>query len=384
VVQPAQGTGAGQRVRGPPQGEFSSWDRNLTRNAAAAGLPRANRSCRTRCGARWEKCRRGVRFCLLAPNYPLNSDERHPERRPRTKKPWRPVPDGKLGPGGSGSAFIKVCGWRASTYGRRIDGAARNPTAKVIRGVEGVGILYLRSVKGNLIMPSWLSLKGKYTVTDIDGCRYTYQKQERTNSCGVVCAMIVKELHQKGKPIQFPEVYFRNVAFRAIEPTNFDSQTTDDGIPASPEDLERNDLWYLNDENGNPNQSKWDNSGLSYLNLLSLLKARPYPITLARQRTSKYCYKTYLELTTRAQPTIIGFVIKDGQGHYGHYVVCLGPTKTNRDLCVILDPASGLGYLDLSKVNGSKLGYYLAGSTTIHGEFAPNGDATKHAFITTI
>lgn len=87
----------------------------------------------------------------------------------------------------------------------------------------------------------------------------------------------------------------------------------------------------------------WEKEGLNGALILDMLRAQPLPISSAR---AAHASVQLLKAANRNRPVVITWRLPGGGGYHG--TVCVGPTRTNSNLVVILDPGTGLRYVDLT------------------------------------
>lgn len=99
---------------------------------------------------------------------------------------------------------------------------------------------------------------------------------------------------------------------------------------------------------------RWQNRGVRPKFLLEAVKCDPLGIPLAVQSVGIEA----LRKASRYHPAILFFDWENSPG--GHIAVCVGPTKIDNSIFVMLDPEYGLQYLSADDVEGNSLVYYAA------------------------
>jgi len=171
---------------------------------------------------------------------------------------------------------------------------------------------------------------GKFNVKDIDNRWFIFDQQQKGMSCGPTCVKIAKELYHnkviseeaiRGSVTLQQNPYALNQGMSLVEAAN---------DPVA--------------------EATWDFGGSGEKVILLALKAKPLSIPNASYKTGI----KELRQATRTKPAIIGF---GWSGGGGHFVVCVGPTKLDPSLFVILDPDGGLQYLSADDTIGNAFGY---------------------------
>ncbi len=171
---------------------------------------------------------------------------------------------------------------------------------------------------------------GKFErAKDADGNWHDYVLQQKGNSCGPASVLIVKTAwHPTSKnKLSEPEVRGTMALFE------HGKQNT--GVSSiGPEAI---------------GMHAWKTVGSVRGSVLNGLKAQPYAVPSARAVTNLPDAAMLEELRncTPKKPGIIGVNWHAGGGHW---VVCIGPTRTN-DRLIILDPADGVQYLQNDVAN---------------------------------
>lgn len=165
---------------------------------------------------------------------------------------------------------------------------------------------------------------GKFERTkDADGKWHEYVLQQKGNSCGPACVLIVKTAWHptsKGK-LSEPEVRGTMALFEHGKQNTGVSSISAEAIGLH----------------------AWKNVGSVRGSILNGLKSQPYSVPGARAVTNLPDAAMLDELRncTPKKPGIIGINWLAGGGHW---VVCIGPTAAN-DSIIILDPWDGVQYL---------------------------------------
>lgn len=183
----------------------------------------------------------------------------------------------------------------------------------------------------------------RFNAKNIDGHWFKFDHQQMGNSCGPASAKIVKELYHNRT---IGEGYLRGVG------TLSTYNRMHDGISALSNIVVNSKNWELSPTNKNV--------------MLDMLKSNPLGILGARQAMGDYV--AHLRKARRNRPMVIGWLWSTGGGHFN---VCVGPTRTDPNLCTILDPALGIQYLNLDDRVGKKLYYrpILQDGTVLEGSF---------------
>jgi hypothetical protein len=173
----------------------------------------------------------------------------------------------------------------------------------------------------------------KFREKDIDGRWFEFDHQQMGNSCGPASVKNIKMLVNN--------CIVGESALRGIGTMHtFRAQNTGES-PLSAATVGAKD---------------WEFSPTGLDIALAMLKSQPASVSNAHQATSNY--RALLQQASRNHPILIGWLWSAGGGHFN---VCVGPTKTDPSLCVILDPALGLQYLSLDDAVGNTL-YYRPGN----------------------
>jgi hypothetical protein len=167
----------------------------------------------------------------------------------------------------------------------------------------------------------------KYNVKDIDGRWWSFDQQQKDYSCGPTSVKNAKQLYHN-----------RLIAEESMR-----------GLVG---------MQHLNSANSGMSLAqaaantagRWDGSGTMEDKVLPAVKSAPLSIPGAHFVHGI----SQLRLASRNRPAILGF---NWTGGGGHFVVCVGPTKTDPSLFVILDPESGLEYLSADDAVGTSIVY---------------------------
>jgi hypothetical protein len=194
---------------------------------------------------------------------------------------------------------------------------------------------------------------GIFNEKDIDGRWFKFAHQQMGNSCTIASIKIAKEFSTNSL---IGEAALRGIA------TLFDTHQVHKGIS------------MLNPAVAAAHN--WETDG-GYAELsLKVLKAPPSPIIGAKIVPAS---PDLLRKASRNHPVLIGWSWDAGGGHC---TVCIGPTKMDKDLVVILDPGYGLQYVNLDDCIGNLLIYKPINKRTGNidgtGKHKPN-----NTFITT-
>lgn len=169
---------------------------------------------------------------------------------------------------------------------------------------------------------------GVFNTKDIDGRWFRFDRQQMGNSCTIASSKIAKEYSNNSV---IGEDALRGIA------TLFDKGATHRGI--SP--LEARVTAARN----------WETTPGNRDLTLKVLKAQPFAIPGARMMQAS---PDALRNASRNHPVLIGWSWNTGGGHC---TVCVGATKADPDLVVILDPGYGLQYVNLDERVGSVFTY---------------------------
>lgn len=194
---------------------------------------------------------------------------------------------------------------------------------------------------------------GIFNEKDIDGRWFKFAHQQMGNSCTIASIRMAKEY--------YTNTLIGEEALRGIA-TLFEKHAANKGISMF-------DPAVVAAHN-------WETTG-GYAELtLKVLKAPPSPVLAAKIVSAS---PDQLRKATRNHPILIGWSWDKGGGHC---TVCVGPTKTDKDLVVILDPGYGLQYVNLDDCIGNLLIYKPINKLT--GKIANTGKhKLNNTFITT-
>ena len=164
---------------------------------------------------------------------------------------------------------------------------------------------------------------GKYERRkDVDGHWHELILQQKGNSCGPACVLIVKMAWHPGAKDKLREPEVRGIM--ALH----ESGKTHTGVSA----LSMETVGLHN----------WKNVGSNRDPLLKALQSTPFPVPSARGVTlAAAAMLEALRACTPKMPAIVGWNWAAGGGHW---TVCGGPTKDNSQL-IILDPWEGVQYV---------------------------------------
>lgn len=166
-----------------------------------------------------------------------------------------------------------------------------------------------------------------FNVKDIDGRWWKFAQQQRDMSCGHTSVKIAKELFHNR---EVGEEAIRGLV--GLQHTG--KANTGVGLLQSARETDR----------------RWRAVGSIESMVLSAVRREPLPIPAARFMHGIQ----NLRAASRNRPAILGF---NWTGGGGHFVVCVGPTKTDSSLFVILDPDGGLQYLSSEDAVGTAIFY---------------------------
>ncbi len=166
-----------------------------------------------------------------------------------------------------------------------------------------------------------------YRAKDIDGRHWVFSQQQRGMSCGPTSVKITKELiHNK----KIGEEVIRGAV--GMQHNN----TTHTGLSLI--------------QSAHNTDHIWRNYGTLERLIMPAVKKQPLAIPSAR-----FVHGIQnLRKASRNHPAILGF---NWEGGGGHFVVCVGPTRTDPTLFVILDPDGGLQYLSSEEAIGNAIFY---------------------------
>lgn len=185
----------------------------------------------------------------------------------------------------------------------------------------------------------------KFNAKDIDGRWFQFDHQHLGNSCTLASCKIAKEFYHN---MPVGEEYLRGLS------TLIEYGATNKGISPMARIV--------------TNSHNWDLSGAGVAQTVGVMKAQPLPVHSAR---SMHPTIDVLRSATRNRPVLAGWLWQAGGGHF---TVCVGPTKTDRDLFVILDPWYGLQYVSADEAVRGTLMYHpidpASGNAAGAGRFA--------------
>jgi ABC-type bacteriocin/lantibiotic exporter with double-glycine peptidase domain len=170
-----------------------------------------------------------------------------------------------------------------------------------------------------------------YKGKDIDGGWHEYDLQQKDESCGPACVKMLKE-HEHNKKLG--EEYLRGLI----------AMFRNDVSPAGQSAVAQASNTALHD---------WTMTGTDPEELVKALKANPQGISKARE--VKKDVAAHLGKTTRNHPAIVGWWWEGGGGHW---TVCVGPTKKDKNVFIVLDPILGVQHLALDDKTGKKWWYH--------------------------
>lgn len=182
---------------------------------------------------------------------------------------------------------------------------------------------------------------GLFHSKDIDNRWWSFAQQNKNMSCGPTSVKITKELYHN-KTIG-------EEVIRGLVGLQY-SGASNSGISL--------------EQAARDSDQRWTQDGAYEDKVLPAVKREPLAIPGA------YFTKDISQLrsASRNHPAILGFNWDAGGGHF---VVCVGPTKTDDTLLVILDPDGGLQYLSTEEAVGST--FYYTPSYGGRGQIDPIG-----------
>jgi hypothetical protein len=166
-----------------------------------------------------------------------------------------------------------------------------------------------------------------FSSKDLDGRFWTFTRQQKGMSCGPTAVKICKEL-----------VYNQRIGEEVIR-----------GLVGLQHSGASNTGVTLL-QAAKASEARWNATGTMESMVLPAVKRPPLPIPAARFVQGL----GGLRLASRNHPAILGF---NWDGGGGHFVVCVGPMKTNPARFVILDPDGGLQYLNAGDAIGNTFYY---------------------------
>jgi hypothetical protein len=168
---------------------------------------------------------------------------------------------------------------------------------------------------------------GVFNVKDIDGRWWSFAQQQRDMSCGPTSVRITKELYHNTKIGE--EVMRGLVGMQYARSANTGVGLVDSAIASD---------------------TRWQLHGAIEDKVMPAVKSNPLAIPSARFVHGI----AHLRNASRNHPAILGF---NWDGGGGHFVVCVGPTKTDPSLFVVLDPDGGLQYISADDAVGNSFFY---------------------------
>ncbi len=167
-----------------------------------------------------------------------------------------------------------------------------------------------------------------FNVTDIDGRHWSFAQQQRGQSCGPTAVKIAKELFHNRK---IGEEVIRGSVALQYSPGQLNTGISLIHAAAASE-------------------ARWNMAGSIENMILPAVKKQPLAIPQAR------FVQGFQPLRSASQnhPAILGFNWDAGGGHF---VVCVGPTKSDPTRFIILDPDGGLQYLSANNAIGNSFQY---------------------------
>lgn len=166
-----------------------------------------------------------------------------------------------------------------------------------------------------------------YNVKDLDGRHWTFTQQQRECSCGPTSVKTAKELYHNQK--------LGEEAIRGLVGLQYSGQSN------TGTSLLQSAL---------ASDFRWQALGAIETMVLPAVQRQPLAIPGAHFTHGV----SNLRFASRNHPAILGF---NWEGGGGHFVVCVGPTKTDSSLFVILDSWGGLQYLSAEEAVGTAFYY---------------------------
>ena len=156
---------------------------------------------------------------------------------------------------------------------------------------------------------------GIFNAKDLDGRWWTFTQQQKDMSCGPTSVKITKELYHNQT--------IGEEVIRGLVGLQY-SGRSNTGITLL--------------QAARASDGRWRLQGAIEDMVLPAVKRQPLAIPQAH-----FVFGLQpLRAASRNRPAILGF---NWVGGGGHFVVCVGPTRTDPSLFVILDPDGGLQYL---------------------------------------
>jgi hypothetical protein len=191
---------------------------------------------------------------------------------------------------------------------------------------------------------------GKWERTkDADNRWHDYVLQQRGNSCGPSCVLMLKKAYYPESKGRVSEQEIRGLI------AQFESGLTNQGISTVDDPAQ--------------NLHDWANVGSTPSPLVKALKSTPLPL---RGTEMVYCpdaeFLGYLRERSPKEPAIVGWWwgAAPDTSLGGHWTVCIGPTSDNSRL-VILDPWNGVQYLTNTEADFTTYDVVESGSVTASG-----------------
>lgn len=186
---------------------------------------------------------------------------------------------------------------------------------------------------------------GIFREKDIDGRWWTFAQQQKDMSCGPTSVKIAKEL--------FHNQLIGEEVIRGLVGLQY-SGRSNTGVSLI--------------QAARASDGRWRLHGAIEDMVLPAVRRSPLPIPGAGFVHGI----AHLRSASRNRPAILGF---NWDGGGGHFVVCVGPTKIDPTLFVVLDPDGGLQYLSSDDAVGSAF-YY-------NPTYGLRGQIDRRGFITT-
>jgi len=184
---------------------------------------------------------------------------------------------------------------------------------------------------------------GIFNEKDIDGRWWIFARQQKDMSCGPACVKIAKELYHNRA---IGEEAIRGLVGMQYSGTSNTGETLLQAAAVS--------------------DARWRLYGA--IEDMVLPAVRHQPLAIPQAYFAQGIQP--LRYASRNSPAILGFNWETGGGHF---VVCVGPTRTDPSLFVILDPEAGLQYLSADEAVGYTFYYSPAAVYGRRGQIDPRG-----------
>ena len=187
---------------------------------------------------------------------------------------------------------------------------------------------------------------GIFNTKDIDGRWWSFTQQQKDMSCGPTSVKIAKELYHNQK--------IGEEVIRGLVGLQY-SGRSNTGVSLL--------------QAARASDGRWRLHGAIEDMVFPAVLREPLGIRGARFMHGIQNLRT----ASRNRPAILGF---NWEGGGGHFVVCVGPTKIDPSLFVILDPDGGLQYLSADDAVGNA--FYYNPSYGNRGQIDPRGYITTY------